>query len=60
MVDATRTGLGAKAGHELTIQITRWHGQAAVDTANLVSSWATVEVDVADADSSLGIGCPGD
>lgn len=42
LVDTTRTGLGAKAGHDLTIEVTRWHGDATVDPAG---SSVTVEVD---------------
>jgi polyisoprenoid-binding protein YceI len=42
LVHTTRTGLGAKAGHDLTIEVTRWHAHAAtVDPATSV----TVEVD---------------
>jgi YceI-like domain len=33
LVNTTRTGLGAKSGHDLTIEVTRWHGHATVDTA---------------------------
>jgi polyisoprenoid-binding protein YceI len=41
----TRTGLGARAGHDLTIEVTRWHGEVVVDAAS-----SSVNVDV-DADS---------
>ena len=33
LVHTTRTGLGAKAGHDLTIEVTRWHAHATVDPA---------------------------
>src|SRR5262245_49638256 len=46
LVRTTRTGLGAKAGHDLTIEVTRWHGRATVDPADPASSSVTVEVDV--------------
>jgi polyisoprenoid-binding protein YceI len=46
LVNTTRTGLGAKAGHDLTIEVTRWHGRATVDTTNPANSSVTVEVDV--------------
>jgi polyisoprenoid-binding protein YceI len=49
LVHTTRTGLGAKAGHDLTIDVTHWHGDATVDTADPANSRVTVEVD---ADSS--------
>jgi polyisoprenoid-binding protein YceI len=46
LVHTTRTGLGAKAGHDLTIEVTRWHGRAMVDTAAPANSLVTVTVDV--------------
>ncbi|MEO3792906.1 YceI family protein [Nonomuraea sp. B10E15] len=45
LVHTTRTGLGAKAGHDLTIEVTRWHGEAAVDPADPAGSSVSVEVD---------------
>jgi polyisoprenoid-binding protein YceI len=45
LVNMTRTGLGAKAGHDLTIEVTRWHGHATVDTANPANSSVTIQVD---------------
>src|SRR6266498_4972832 len=45
-VKTARTGLGAKAGHDLTIEVTRWHGNATVDTSNPGNSSATVSIDV--------------
>ena len=46
LVHTTRTGLGAKAGHDLTIEVTRWHGRATVDAATPANSSVTVEVQV--------------
>src|SRR5215207_1419377 len=46
LVHTTRTGLGAKAGHDLTIEVTHWHGHARVDTAVPVNSSVTIQVDV--------------
>ena len=46
LVNTTRTGLGAKAGHDLTIEVTRWHGHATVDTAVPANSSVTIQVDV--------------
>jgi polyisoprenoid-binding protein YceI len=45
-VHTTRTGLGAKAGHDLTIEVTRWHGHATVDTADPANCSVTIEVAV--------------
>lgn len=46
LVKTARTGLGAKAGHDLTLVATRWHGSATIDTADLAGCSVTVEVDV--------------
>src|SRR5215211_2539203 len=46
LVNTSRTGLGAKAGHDLTIEVTRWHGHATVDTAVPANSSVTIQVDV--------------
>jgi polyisoprenoid-binding protein YceI len=46
LVHTTRTGLGAKAGHDLTIEVTRWHGHATVDTAVPANSSVTIQIDV--------------
>lgn len=47
-VKTTRTGVGARAGHDLTIEVTRWHADVMVDAAH--PSAASVSVD-ADANS---------
>jgi polyisoprenoid-binding protein YceI len=44
LVHTTRTGLGAKAGHDLTIEVTRWHAHATVDPVTPANSSVTVEV----------------
>jgi polyisoprenoid-binding protein YceI len=41
-----RAGLGAKAGHDLTIEVTRWSGSATVDLADPSRSTVSVDVDV--------------
>jgi polyisoprenoid-binding protein YceI len=46
LVNTTRTGLGAKAGHDLTIEVTRWHGRATVDATTPANSSVAVEVEV--------------
>jgi polyisoprenoid-binding protein YceI len=45
LVHTTRTGLGAKAGHDLSIEVTSWHARATVDPATPANSSVTVEVD---------------
>jgi polyisoprenoid-binding protein YceI len=56
LVHTTRTGLGAKAGHDLTIEVTRWHGRATVDVATPANSSVTVEVEVDSFDVREGTG----
>lgn len=46
LVKTGRTGVGSKAGHDLTIEVTRWEGAAAVDTGDPGRSWVTVEAQV--------------
>jgi polyisoprenoid-binding protein YceI len=46
LVKTARTGLGSKAGHDLTIEVTRWRGNVLVDAANPAGSSVTVEADV--------------
>ena len=46
LVRTTRTGLGAKAGHDLTIEVTRWVGQATVGTIESANSSVSVEVEI--------------
>jgi len=44
-VKTTRTGLGARAGHDLTIEATRWHADVVIDAAQPSASSVSVEVD---------------
>jgi polyisoprenoid-binding protein YceI len=46
LVRTARTGLGAKAGHDLTIEVTRWQGRAAVDSADPASSTVALSCEV--------------
>lgn len=46
VVKTSRTGLGSKAGHDLTIEVTRWEGTATVDTANPGNSSVSIDADV--------------
>jgi len=45
-VHTTRSGLGAMAGHDLTIEVTRWRGWAVVDLADPAKCSVTVEAEV--------------
>ena len=46
LVHTTRTGLGAKAGHDLTIEVTRWVGQATVASIEPANSSVSVEAEI--------------
>jgi polyisoprenoid-binding protein YceI len=46
LVRTSRTGLGRKAGHDLTIEVTRWSAEAVVDTAEPARSSVTAEIEV--------------
>lgn len=46
LVRTSRTGLGRRAGHDLTIEATRWEAQAAVDPADPGQSSVTAAIEV--------------
>jgi polyisoprenoid-binding protein YceI len=46
LVRTARTGLGAKAGHDLTIEATRWHGEVTVDAAEPANAAVSLDVEV--------------
>lgn len=46
LVKTARTGLGSKAGHDLTIEVTRWEGTAVVDTADPANSSVSIDAEV--------------
>ncbi|WP_433225403.1 YceI family protein [Microtetraspora malaysiensis] len=54
LIKTTRAGLGAKAGHDLTLEPARWRGEAVV--ADPAGSSVTVEVDVASIEVKEGVG----
>ncbi|GAA3221948.1 YceI family protein [Nonomuraea helvata] len=56
LVHTTRTGLGAKAGHDLTIEVTRWRGTAVVDAADPANCSMTVEADAGSLEVREGTG----
>ncbi|GGO82356.1 YceI family protein [Nonomuraea cavernae] len=56
VVHTTRTGLGAKAGHDLTIEVTRWRGEAVVDPAGPAGSSVTLELDASSLEVREGTG----
>ncbi|HEV2377483.1 MAG TPA: YceI family protein [Streptosporangiaceae bacterium] len=46
LVKTARTGLGAKVGHDLTIEVTRWRAKVVVDAASPASSSVSIEADI--------------
>lgn len=45
LIKTGRAGLGAKAGHDLTFEVTRWQADLTVDTADPAASSVTVSMD---------------
>ncbi|HET7517403.1 MAG TPA: YceI family protein [Actinomycetes bacterium] len=56
LVHTTRTGLGAKAGHDLTIEVTRWHAHATADPVTPANSSVTVEANADSLEVQQGTG----
>ncbi|MBO0775987.1 MAG: YceI family protein [Actinobacteria bacterium] len=56
LVRTGRTGLGARAGHDLTIEVTRWNGTVTVSNANPAGSGVTVEVEAGSLEVREGTG----
>jgi len=46
LVRTGRSGVGSKAGHDLTLEVTRWDGSATIDTEHPANSSANVRVEV--------------
>lgn len=45
LIKTSRTGLGARAGHDLTIEVTRWQADVTIDATDAARSSVTVEID---------------
>ena len=56
LVTTARTGLAARAGHDLTIEVTRWQAEVTVDTANPAMSSVSVDVDAGSFEVREGTG----
>lgn len=56
LVRTRRTGLGARAGHDLTIEVTRWRGNVTVSNANPAASGVAVEVETGSLEVREGTG----
>jgi polyisoprenoid-binding protein YceI len=56
VIKTSRTGLGARAGHDLTIEVTRWQAEVSVDSADVAGSSVSVEVDAGSFEVREGTG----
>lgn len=56
LVRTGRSGFGRRAGHDLTIEVTRWSGTAVVDADEPERSWVTVEAEVDSFEVREGVG----
>lgn len=56
LVKTTRSGLGRRAGHDLTIEATRWSGTARVEPEDLSACSVAVEIEVAGLEVREGTG----
>src|SRR5258706_14286520 len=56
LIKTSRTGLGAKAGHDLTIEVTRWQADVTLDSADAAKSSVNVEVDAGSLEVREGSG----
>src|SRR6266851_406822 len=56
LIKTGRTGLGARAGHDLTIEVTRWQAEVTVDSEDAARSSVSVEVDADSFEVTKGTG----
>jgi polyisoprenoid-binding protein YceI len=56
LVKTSRTGLGRRAGHDLTIEVTRWSGEAVVDVTEPAKSSVSIDVEVDSLEPREGTG----
>lgn len=56
LVKTGRTGLGSRAGHDLTIEVTSWRGEVVVNTTDPAQSSVSVEAEVESMEVREGTG----
>ena len=56
LVRTSRTGLGARAGHDLTIEVTRWKAEVTIDSADAEGSSVSVDVEAGSFEVRSGTG----
>ncbi len=56
LVKTGRTGLGSRAGHDLTLEVTRWEGSATVDTTEPAHCSVTVDAEAGSLEVREGTG----
>jgi polyisoprenoid-binding protein YceI len=55
-IKTTRTGLGARAGHDLTIEVTGWQADVSIDSAHPQASSVSVDADAGSLEVRTGSG----
>jgi polyisoprenoid-binding protein YceI len=56
LIKTSRTGLGAKVGHDLTIEVTRWQADVTIDSADAARSSVHVKADAGSLEVREGSG----
>src|SRR5215469_2342421 len=56
LLKTSRTGLGARAGHDLTIEVTRWRAEVTINSADVAKSSVSVDADVESFEVRKGTG----
>jgi polyisoprenoid-binding protein YceI len=56
VIKTSRSGLGRRAGHDLTLEVTRWSGQASIDPAEPANSAVSAEIEVGSVEVLEGTG----
>ncbi|WP_406446917.1 YceI family protein [Streptomyces sp. NBC_01613] len=56
LIKTGRAGLGRKVGHDLTIEATRWYGEAVLAAGDLDKSWVNVTVETESLEVREGTG----
>ncbi|WP_086731110.1 YceI family protein [Streptomyces carpinensis] len=56
LIKTGRAGLGRKAGHDLTIEVTRWSGEAVIAAGDPGRSWVNVTVEAGSLEVREGTG----
>ena len=56
LLKTARSGLGRRAGHDLTLEVTRWSGQVSIDLGEPANSTVSAEIEVGSVEVREGTG----